>query len=277
MDVLSTEWIRAIWPRPPRDGSKYDRGHVVVVSGGPEATGAARLAARAALRIGAGLVTVASPSSALQINAAALTAVMVRRCDGWAGLETILADSRRNVVVMGPGLEPDEETRRMAEIALSAQRRVVLDAGALSAFAGQEKRLRRAIERSSHQIILTPHEGEFSRLFPDIAGDRQERAHAAARQSGAVLVLKGRGTLVAAPDGRIAIDTMGPQSLGTAGTGDVLAGFCGGLLAQGLAAFEAAAAAVWMHSAAAVQFGPGLIAEDLEAEVPEVLGAYTIL
>lgn len=277
MDELGVEWVKAIWPRPPRDGSKYDRGHAVVVSGGIEATGAARLAARAALRIGAGLVTVASPSSALMVNAVALTAVMVRRSDGAEGLEAILSDSRRNAVVIGPGLEPDEETRRMAAIALAAQRAVVLDAGALTAFAGFEDRLRQAIENSSGRVILTPHEGEFARLFPALTGDRKVRAKAAATQIGAVIVLKGQGTLVASPDDRIVKDMAGPPTLSTAGTGDVLAGFCGGLLAQGLDAYGAAAAAVWMHSAAAVRFGPGLVAEDLESEAPKVLAAYSIL
>ncbi len=259
-------------PRPRAEGHKYDRGHALVVSGGPWNTGAARLAARAALRIGAGLVTVASPAAALQSNAAHLTAVMLTPADGPEGLEAALRDERRNAVLLGPAMGVGEEARAKVHVALSADRAVVLDADALTSFAGDPDSLLDAIGAdTARPVVLTPHEGEFRRLFGEAGPNRLETARAAAQKAGATVVLKGADTIIASPDGRAAINSDAPAWLATAGSGDALSGMVLGLLAQGMPAFEAAAAAVWMHGAAALDFGPGLIAEDLGECLPRIL------
>jgi hydroxyethylthiazole kinase-like uncharacterized protein yjeF len=217
-------------------------------------------------------VTVASPSSALLVNAAALEAVMVRRADGAEGVATLLVDERLNAVVAGPGLAPGEETRTKVEKILGLARAAVLDAGALTAFAEEPERLFEAIAEAAAPVVLTPHEGELSRTFPDLAKlpSKLERARTAAARSGAILVLKGPDTVVADPLGRSAINENAPPALGTAGSGDVLAGLIGGLLAQEMSVFEAACAAVWMHGAAGALRGRGLIAEDLPDLIPDV-------
>jgi hydroxyethylthiazole kinase-like uncharacterized protein yjeF len=269
---------------PQIEGHKYSRGHVLVVSGPLSETGAARLAARGALRAGAGLVTVASPQDALAVNAASLTAIMVRQSDGPAGLAGLLSDPRKNVVVLGPGLGVGEQTCALVETALTArepriERAHVLDADALTSFSGQPDRLFAAIGAAAGPVILTPHDGEFARLFRELAGlPKAERAREAARRSGATVILKGADTVVAqaniganiGANARVAIAANAPAWLGTAGSGDVLAGMVGGLLAQGMPAFEAACAAVWMHGEAANHFGPGLISEDLPEMLPRV-------
>lgn len=263
---------RAVYPWPRPGGHKYDRGHAVAVSGGPETTGAARLGARGALRIGVGLVTVASPREALFVNAAHLTAVMVRAFDRPNGLADILADRRRNAVLLGPGAGLDDATRTMVGIVLASGAAVVLDADALTVSAESPRTLFDAIgSRPDRAVVLTPHEGEFRRLFGAIEGSKLERARAAARTSGAIVLLKGPDTVIAAPDGRAAINENAPPWLATAGSGDVLAGFITGLLAQGMPAFGAACAAAWMHGECATAFGPGLIAEDLAETLPKVL------
>ena len=267
---------RASYPVPQIDGHKYDRGHVVAVSGGIAATGAARLAARAALRAGAGLVTLASPQEALAVNAAALTAVMVRAVDTVIAFADMLADKRFNTVVIGPGAGVDARTADMALTALSARRAVVLDADALTSFAGTPERLFAGIKTSADpQVVLTPHEGEFPRLFSDISNkhpgrSKLERVRVAAGRAGAVVLLKGPDTVVASPDGRATIASNAPPWLATAGAGDVLSGMIAGLLAQGVPAFEAASMAAWMHGEAAREAGPGLIAEDLTETLPAV-------
>jgi hydroxyethylthiazole kinase-like uncharacterized protein yjeF len=259
---------------PQLGGHKYTRGHAVIVSGRMPETGAARLAARGALRAGAGLVTVASPSDALAVHAASLTAIMVRESDGPAGLARLLADSRKNAVVLGPGLGVGEETCGLVEIALAPNgvekpRAHVLDADALTSFVGQPERLFAALRVADGPVVLTPHDGEFARLFKELKQlPKVDRAREAARISGATIVLKGADTVVAHPDGRAAIAHNAPAWLGTAGAGDVLAGIIGGLLAQGMPAFEATTAAVWMHGEAAKHFGPGLISEDLPEMLP---------
>jgi ADP-dependent NAD(P)H-hydrate dehydratase / NAD(P)H-hydrate epimerase len=259
-------WREAL-PRPRPDGHKYDRGHAVVVSGPRGRSGAARLGARAALRIGAGLVSVAAPTSAMPECAAQLTAVMLR---GWrdpADYARLIADRRLNAVLLGPGNGVGRTTRATVLATLRARKAVVLDADALSVFARAPTALFSAI---AGPCILTPHEGEFRRLFADDGG-KLDRARRAALASGAVVLLKGADTVIAAPDGRAAINANAPPELATAGSGDVLAGFCLGLLAQGMPAFEAAAAAVWLHGEAAADFGPGLIAEDLSERLPSVM------
>lgn len=266
-------WHEAL-PRLAAAAHKYDRGHTLVASGGATRTGAARLAARAALRIGSGLVTVASPPEALGVNAAQLTAIMIRGCDGADGLAAILDDPRFNAVVLGPALGVHAMTRTMVVVAIEARRSLVLDADALTSFAGLAGELKGAFADSP--TVMTPHGGEFRRLFsglPEIAEARSklERGRRAAAHMGAVMVLKGPDTVIAAPDGRAAINENGTAYLATAGSGDVLSGLIAGLMAQGLPAFEAACAGVWIHGAAGQSFGPGLIAEDLPELVPGVL------
>jgi hydroxyethylthiazole kinase-like uncharacterized protein yjeF len=264
----------AILPRLVLAAHKYDRGHALVVSGGAARTGAARLAARAALRIGSGLVTLASPPEALGVNASQLTAVMVRGCDGADGLAAILDDPRFNVVVLGPALGVHAMTRTMVVVALEARRALVLDADALTSFEGLAGELAGAF--TDTPTVMTPHDGEFRRLFSGQSHileqrSKLERARRAAAHMGAVMVLKGPDTVIAAPDGRAAINNNGTPYLATAGSGDVLSGLIAGLLAQGMPAFEAACAGVWIHAEAGSSFGPGLIAEDLPELVPGVL------
>ena len=265
----------ASFPRPDSRAHKYSRGHMVVVSGGASTTGAARLAARGALRAGAGLVTIASPREALAINAAESLAVMVRPVDGSAELGEFLKDRRRNAVVLGPGGGMGSAMREQVLAALASQASVVLDADALTSFAEHQDSLAGAIRKRSGNVVLTPHQGEFSRIFRDIYVDNKsnskvEKTRLAADFCGAVVVYKGADTVVAAPDRRATIAENGPPSLATAGSGDVLAGIIGGLVAQGMPAFEAACAGVWVHGDAASEFGPGLIAEDLPEMLPRV-------
>lgn len=266
-------WNAAL-PRPSLDSHKYDRGHVLVASGGATRTGAARLAARAALRIGAGVVTIASPPEALGVNAANLTAIMLRGCEGAEGLHAILADERLNALVVGPALGVSPVTRAMVAVAAQARRRLVLDADALTSFEGLASELHQGFR--SAPTVITPHDGEFKRLFkghPDILDppSKIERARRAAAYLGAVTVLKGADTVIAAPDGRAALSGNGTPYLGTAGSGDVLCGIIAGLMAQHLPAFEAAAAGVWIHAEAGSAFGPGLISEDLPELIPHIL------
>ncbi len=264
------------FPIPRPESHKYARGHAVVVSGGMASTGAGRLAARGALRAGAGLVTIASPREALPVNAAASLAVMVRPVDGAAELAVLLADRRLNAVVLGPGGGVGQAMRELVLAALDSEAAVVLDADALSSFADNPDALFAAIKsRRQGGVVLTPHDGEFNRLFNSIKEESQvhsklEKARTAARISGAVVLLKGADTVVAAPDGRAAIADNAPPYLATAGAGDVLAGMIAGLLAQKMGPFDAASAAVWLHGEAASAFGPGLIAEDLPDAVPAI-------
>jgi ADP-dependent NAD(P)H-hydrate dehydratase / NAD(P)H-hydrate epimerase len=281
--VKTWENVPALWraqiPLPRITGHKYDRGHAVALSGPSWSTGAARLAARGALRAGAGLVTIASPREALAINAAANLAVMVRPVDGAGELAKFLADRRLNAVALGPGLGVGEPTCELVLAALAGDRAVVLDADAITSFAPDPQRLARALlARTGQATILTPHEGEFSRYFNALddrtkAGSKLERARLAAALCGALILLKGGDTVVATPDGRAAIAANAPAFLATAGAGDVLTGITAGLLAQGMPAFEAACAAVWLHGEAAAVFGLGLIAEDLPETLPRVYRA----
>ncbi len=262
------------WPRP--QAHKYDRGHCVVVSGPAHATGAARLAARAALRVGAGLVSVASPEEAVLVNAMQLTAIMVKPFAGADGLSDLLVDKRLGTVVMGPGLGLSIETRELVQTVLAGPpyKKVVLDADALSVFEDDPEALFNRLRPGAS--ILTPHAGEFERLFPGLLDDSESKLEAvrlAASRCGAVVLLKGFDTVIARPDGWAAINANAPPSLATAGSGDVLAGLVAGLFAQGMEAGKAAAAAAWLHGDAAARFGPGLIAEDLPEILPETLAA----
>lgn len=276
LDIAQHENDPALWraalPLVDQAGHKYTKGHSLVVSGGPSATGAARLGARAALRIGAGLVTVASPPAALQVNAMHLTAIMLSRFDGAEGLATLLEDKRKNAVLVGPGNGVGPETRANVEAIMTSGAACVVDADALTSFDQNPRDLFVAIGNYfAGTVVLTPHEGEFKRLFPDVTGSKLERARDAAKRAGAIILLKGPDTVIAAPDGRAIINANAGPELGTAGSGDVLAGMITGLLAQGMPGFEAAAAAAWMHGRAGQLFGRGLIAEDLPELLPSVV------
>lgn len=267
---------RPAFPKPSLDAHKYKRGHAVVVSGAMSHTGAARLAARAALRVGAGLVTLASPADALMVNAAHLTAIMLWRCDGPEGLAGMLADPRFNAVALGPALGVGDATCAMVAAALGGGRMVVLDADAITSFESSAADLAQLIGQAEGAAVLTPHEGEFLRLFAGrddvtMPQSKLERARRAAAATGAVMVLKGPDTVVAAPDGRAAINATGSPYLATAGSGDVLTGLIAGLAAQGMKPFEAACAGVLLHGEAGRTLGPGLIAEDLPEAMPGVL------
>ncbi|TIM57583.1 NAD(P)H-hydrate dehydratase [Mesorhizobium sp.] len=271
------------FPVPAVDTHKYRRGHVCVFSGGPSATGAARLSALAAARSGAGAVTVLSPANGLQANAAHLTSIMLRKADSIADVQEFIGDRRPTAFVLGPGFGVGEKTRDFAVGVLATGQRqdgradgLVLDADGITSFRDTPKVLFEAARRlNTPALVLTPHEGEFARLFPDIAGDRNlsklAKARSAAERAGAIVVYKGADTVIAAPDGRAAINGNGAPWLATAGSGDVLSGVIAGFLAQGMPAFEAACAAVWIHAEAGSRFGPGLIAEDLPLALVPVL------
>lgn len=259
-------WLDSL-PKVSPDAHKYDRGHALVVGGYPM-TGAARLAARAAARAGVGLTTVAVPEAAFAIYAATLTSIMVRPIVGAHDLDRLLAEQRFSALLIGPGAGVGPSTCAAVLTVLATRSPAVLDADALTSFADAPATL---FGETHADCVMTPHEGEFARLFPEIEGSRIERASNAARTSRAIVVLKGRETIVAAPDGRVIVNGNAPPTLATAGSGDVLGGIILGLLAQGMEPFLAAAAAVWMHGAAAQAFGPGLIAEDLPDLLPAVL------
>ena len=238
-----------------------------MILGGETITGASRLTARGAMRVGAGLVTLAAPAPTWAIYAAALTGVMVQRFDGLEGFAEILTDERKNAIAIGPGAGVGARTRDYVLAALATKRAVVLDADAITSFSGSPEALFGAVEGP---CVLTPHEGEFARLFR-FESDKLMRAREAAAKSKTVVLLKGADTVIAAPDGRAIINANAPPQLATGGSGDVLTGFITGLLASGMDAFDAAAAGAWLHGAAASEFGLGLIAEDLPESLPPVL------
>jgi hydroxyethylthiazole kinase-like uncharacterized protein yjeF len=280
LDAIAPQTMRngpPLWqhvlPRLRADGHKYSRGHAVVVSGGIEMSGAARLSARGALRMGAGLVTVAASGDALLAHAAQLNAVLLKSASAPAELTHLLADARYNAVAIGPGLGRGPDAAAQVQAVLASGAAVALDADAITVAAAAPEALFGTIKGAARAVVLTPHEGEFKRLFPGATGSKLDRARHAARESGGVVVLKGPDTVIAAPDGRAAINDNAPPTLATAGSGDVLTGFVTGLLAQHMPPFEAACAAVWLHGACAERFGPGLIAEDLPEALPAVLRA----
>jgi len=254
------------YPWPQAEGYKYKRGEVLVL-GGEAITGASRMTAKAASRAGAGIVTLAAPARVWSIYATSLIDEIVHSFDGLKEFEALLADRRRNVIAIGPGAGVGASTRQFVLAALATKRVVVLDADALTSFAEAPQDLFQAIVGP---CVLTPHAGEFRRLF-HFEGDKLQRTRSAAKQSNAVVVLKGPDTVIAAPDGRAIINSNAPAQLSTGGSGDVLTGFVAALLAQGMPPFEAAAAAVWLHGAAATEFGLGLVAEDLANALPAVL------
>ena len=270
IDIDTWENDPALWrdrlPQLRAAGNKYSRGHALLIGGYPT-TGAARMAARAAARMGAGLTTVAVPERGLAVYATALTSIMVRPLPAPQDLPALLSDKRFTACLIGPGAGTGPDTREHALAMLATERPVVLDADAITVFGQDPAVLFRSIRGP---CVLTPHDGEFARLF-DPSGDKLTRARRAARASGAVIVLKGADTVIASPDGRAVVNSNAPPTLATAGAGDVLGGMILGLLTQGLDAAAAAAAAVWLHGAAAQHFGPGLLAEDLPDLLPGVL------
>jgi hydroxyethylthiazole kinase-like uncharacterized protein yjeF len=259
----------ARFPWPAFDAHKHSRGRLKVVSGEEWSTGAARLAARGGLRLGAGAVTVLSPPGALAVNAAHLEAVMLAPFDSDADLAIAAEDA--DAVIIGPAAGVGEATARNLQALARTGAALVVDADALTSFRHDLEALFACLDRDD---VLTPHPGEFERVFPGLLAKSPERitaAREAARRAGAVVLLKGADTVVAAPDGRASVLLNGTPWLATAGSGDVLAGFIGGLIAQGMESFEAACAGAWIHAACGARHGPGLIAEDLPGLAPSVL------
>lgn len=254
-------------PWPGTGTHKHARGRLAVVSGPAHRTGAARLAARAGLRIGAGLVRVLAPPGAMPVLTTALEAIMV---DAFDGAEDLAFQVREvDAIVIGPAAGLTEDTAHNMRTVAETGAVLVVDADALSVFEGRSDSLFSLLDRDD---VLTPHRGEFARLFPDLADlPSNEAAAQASVRADAVVLLKGHETVIAAPDGRVAVNPNGTPWLATAGTGDVLAGMIGGLIAQRMDSFDAACAAAWIHAEAARGFGPGLIAEDLPDLVPGVL------
>jgi ADP-dependent NAD(P)H-hydrate dehydratase / NAD(P)H-hydrate epimerase len=274
------ELWRALLPSVSNDVHKYQRGHCLVVSGSEFQTGASRLAAIAALNNGAGAVTIAGDAAALRIHAAHLTAIMLAKADNPEDFAALVQARRFDAVIIGPAAGVGATTFARIQAARKAGLRLVLDADALTSLVGQMSSFRD--ENSEFPLsIMTPHQGEFAELFAPILTDDMaykslpvaqqvlplEQARAAARLSNAVIVLKGNQTIIASPDGRAAINTNAGPELATAGSGDVLSGLMGAHLAGGMPAFEAAAAAVWLHGNLGTKIGIGLTADRLVATI----------
>ena len=266
---ITSQLHRVVPPRLPRPGPnahKYSRGAVLVLGGPAGHGGAARLTARAALRSGAGLAMIAATPDAMAENASRLDAVMLSPVRDGAGLGELLASRRFAAVAAGPGLGTGEAARELVTVLLASGLAAVLDADVFTLFAGAPERLAAALRGPA---VLTPHAGEFARLFGALPGSKVDQARAAAARVGAVVQFKGADTVIAAPDGRAVINTHASPYLATAGSGDALTGIIAGLLAQGQPPFEAACAAAWLHGDAGLRGGAGLTADDL----PELLAA----
>ncbi len=260
------------FPKRRYDSHKYKHGHVLCVSGGMRNTGAVRLAAKGALRIGAGLVSITAPGSALMIHAAHLTEIMLEKADNGNDLAALVEDIRKNVILIGPGLGLTERGRDMVEAALSSKAALVLDADALTLYKNEPEFLFARIKNRNAPVILTPHAGEFTRLFAHTKNNSKiDASKQAAKISGAIIVYKGADTIITAPDGTCVLNTNASPHLATAGSGDVLAGMIAGLLAQNMPPLKSACAGVWLHGAAGRHLGPGLIAGDIPNALPKLL------
>ena len=266
MENTPDMWRRLL-PFPDADSHKYSRG-TALIRGGAVMTGAARLAARAAQRMGAGLVTLAAPAQALPIYAAALESVIVRPCDTAQEWQNLVGEARHPAILIGPGLGLGQVQAEEVLAALATRNLCVLDAAALTNFADRPEVLFNSLHEN---CVLTPHEGEFFRLFGSGGEDRLGRTRAAAQRAGCVVLLKGAETVIAAPNGDTVINRNAPPWLATAGSGDVLAGMILGLVTQKMPVFHATAAAVWIHGRSAALHGAGLIAEDIIEGLPQVL------
>lgn len=277
MTIMQTIQINhpALWhatmPKTDENSHKYNRGYAVIQGGFP-ITGAAKLAAMAAARIGAGITAIVSPEHAFAIYASQLLSIMVKPYANAQAHHAMLQDPRINAFLIGPGAGNSTDTLNTLRVMLETGKPMVIDADAITCLNGEHVLLHRAMTIG---IVLTPHEGEFARLFgvkpAQVMDARVQQTQEAAIASGAIVLLKGRNTVIASPEGRVIINQDAPSILATAGSGDVLAGMITGLLAQGMPAFEAAAAASWIHSQAAQTFGLGLIADDLPGLIPPVL------
>ena len=269
-------WLKN-WPELDYDIHKYRRGHAVVFSGHQSSTGAARLAAHAAARSGAGLVTIVSPEDALLVHEMHLTSIMLKEMGSDTEILDFLENRKVRSVILGPAFGSLERALSIIEAVLLKSKifTLVLDADALTAMAGKSEEIFALIKQSPVNVILTPHEGEFQRVFPSVAHmedlSRIEKAAKAATDSGSVVVYKGADTIIASPDGRLAVNVNGTPFLATAGAGDVLSGIIGGLSAQKMLPFEAACAGVFLHARCAEHFGYGMIAEDIVSAIPLVL------
>lgn len=269
-------WLKN-WPELDYDTHKYRRGHAVVFSGHQSSTGAARLAAHAAARSGAGLVTIVSPEDALLVHEMHLTSIMLKEMGSDTEILDFLENRKVRSVILGPAFGSLERALSIIKIVLLKSKifTLVLDADALTAMAGKGEEIFALIKQSPVNVILTPHEGEFQRVFPSVAHmedlSRIEKAAKAATVSGSVVVYKGADTIIASPDGRLAVNVNGTPFLATAGAGDVLSGIIGGLSAPKMLPFEAACAGAFLHARCAEHFGHGMIAEDIVSAIPLVL------
>jgi NAD(P)H-hydrate epimerase len=267
VDENTPDVWKSLFPFPQADSHKYSRGTALIL-GGAVMTGAARLAARAAQRVGAGFVMLASPAAALPIYAEALESIIVRPCDTTQEWQTLIDNEHQPALLIGPGLGLGSAQKADVLVALAAKRPTVVDADGLTNFADMPEILFQALHV---ECVLTPHEGEFTRLFGKIEGDKPSRAFIAAQRAGCVVLLKGAETVIASPDGNVHVNHNAPSWLATAGAGDVLAGMILGLVAQKMPVFQAAAASAWIHGRVASLHGPGLIAEDIVEGIPTVL------
>ncbi len=275
MDILKNNiqfWVSDL-PKLDKDAHKYDRGHLIVL-GGINMTGAARLASEAAMHMGCGLCTIVSSEEVKTIYLSGAPHVMFEPYKNLHDFPSHFSDARRTACIIGPGAGKDnaEELRTAVLGVLKLNKPVVLDADALNVFEGMVDKLFPALHGN---CVLTPHEGEFSRLFPNLKGTREERAVQAAKLSGANVLLKGAETVIASPSGEIIVNDHATPWLATAGAGDVLAGIIGGLLAQGMPPFKASAAAAWVHGEAGIKLGAGLVAPDIIAAISEIMQRYS--
>jgi hydroxyethylthiazole kinase-like uncharacterized protein yjeF len=267
----SLELWRSFYPQPSATGHKYNRGHAVIVGGGVSNTGAARISARNALRVGAGAVTLLCPASALMIYAQAMEAVMVSSFQNSEDLNKFVKSKRIASLLIGPANGVNDITRQNVMAVLATDANIIIDADAISVFKDNPQELFTAIKsKMTGQVVLTPHEAEFNRLF-DIEGTRVDRCRSAANASGATVILKGATTCIASPSGSVVLNTHASPWLATAGSGDALAGILCGLMASMNDGLKASAAAVWLHGEAGVRLGAGMTAEDIEKTLPSIL------